>query len=157
MHSLHLRPITYAGFTYHTSTCIPSIYGPSPTLASHTRVGQPLSRARPPPPSAHPRSPPSRSPALQVNAEIAEMRKWTEKLKQCILCFQTQVANPDLVSMCVRYYRLVSRWLVATANPPAEGLPLPEQVPRIFAALPEYLMQVRHLPISRQASPGLPR
>lgn len=40
-----------------------------------------------------------------------------------------------------RYYRLVSRWLVATAKPPPEGLPLPETPPRVFAALPEFCME----------------
>ena len=68
------------------------------------------------------------------------MKRWTEKLKQCILCFQTQLADPNLVAICVRYYRLVSRWLVVTANPPPEGLPLPDKVPRLFAALPEFVM-----------------
>ena len=68
------------------------------------------------------------------------MKRWTEKLKQCILCFQTQLADPNLVAICVRYYRLVSRWLVVTANPPPEGLPLSDKVPRLFAALPEFVM-----------------
>lgn len=53
---------------------------------------------------------------------------------------QAQLSDPALVTSCVKYYRLVSRWLVMTACPPPEGLPLPEKVPRIFAALPEYCM-----------------
>jgi len=76
----------------------------------------------------------------QLQNEVTEMKKWCEGMKQCILCFQAQLADPQLVSMCVRYYRLVARWLVATANPTPEGLPLPEKVPRLFAALPEFVM-----------------
>ena len=75
-----------------------------------------------------------------LSRQVAEMKRWTEKLKQCILCFQTQLADPNLVAICVRYYRLVSRWLVVTANPPPEGLPLSDKVPRLFAALPEFVM-----------------
>ena len=76
----------------------------------------------------------------QLEAETASLKKWIEAVKQCILCYQTPLADPNLVGMCVRYYRLVSRWLVATANPPPEQLPLPDKVPQIFAALPEYCM-----------------
>mmetsp|Transcript_46593 Transcript_46593/g.122326 ORF Transcript_46593/g.122326 Transcript_46593/m.122326 type:complete len:1040 (-) Transcript_46593:517-3636(-) len=76
----------------------------------------------------------------QLEAEAAQLKKWIDAVKQCILGYQTQLSDPALVASCVRYYRLVSRWLVATAAPPAEGLPLPDKVPRLFAALPEFCM-----------------
>ena len=70
----------------------------------------------------------------------AAVKKWIEGMKQCILCYQTQLGDQAMLSLAMRYYRLVARWLVATAQPPPEGLPLPETVPRVFAALPEYVM-----------------
>jgi len=77
---------------------------------------------------------------MQMEAEVTQLKKWMEAVKQCVLGYQTQLSDPALVSSCVRYFRLVSRWLVATAQPPPEGLPLPDKVPRLFAALPEYCM-----------------
>ena len=56
------------------------------------------------------------------------------------LCRQAQLCDPNMLASCVRFYRLVSRWLVATAQPPPEGLPLSPKVPRVFAALPEHTM-----------------
>ena len=47
-----------------------------------------------------------------------------------MLCYQAQLTDPALLQMCVRYYRLVARWLVACANAPPEGLPLPKEVPK---------------------------
>ena len=76
----------------------------------------------------------------QLEADIVKLKKIIDGIKQCIFCYQTQLAAPEFVAMCVRYYRLVSRWLVACAHPPPEGLPLPETVPRLFAALPEFCM-----------------
>ena len=76
----------------------------------------------------------------QLDSEVKQVKKWIDAIKQCNLCYQTQLADPQLVAMCVRYYRLVARWLVATAQPPPEGLPLPDKVPRLFAALPEFCM-----------------
>ena len=76
----------------------------------------------------------------QLEAEVTQLKKWIDAVKQCVLAYQTHLSDPALVTSCVRYFRLVSRWLVATACPPPEGLPLPEKVPRLFAALPEYCM-----------------
>jgi ubiquitin conjugation factor E4 B len=78
--------------------------------------------------------------AMRLEQEIAAVKKWIEGMKQCILCYQTQLGDQAMLSLAMRYYRLVARWLVATAQPPPEGLPLPETVPRVFAALPEYVM-----------------
>jgi len=75
-----------------------------------------------------------------LEAEISRFKKYTEGMKRYILCYQAQLCDPIMLASCVRFYRLVSRWLVATAQPPPEGLPLSPQVPRIFAALPEHTM-----------------
>lgn len=77
----------------------------------------------------------------QLQVETEHLRKWIDGVKRYVLCYQTQLADPALLSSCVRYYRLVSRWLVATAQPPASGLPLKEHPPRIFAALPEFVLE----------------
>ncbi len=76
----------------------------------------------------------------QLTGEVTALKKWIDGVKRYVLCYQTQLADPSLLSLCVRYYRLVSRWLVATAQPPPEGLPLPDEVPRLFASLPEFCM-----------------
>ena len=77
---------------------------------------------------------------MQMEGEVATLKAWIEGLKRCILCYQTQLGEQGLINLAMRYYRLVARWLVATACPPPEGLPLPDTVPRLFAALPEYCM-----------------
>lgn len=61
-------------------------------------------------------------------------------VKRFLLSYAAQLADPRLLSLAIRYYRLVARWLVAAAEPPPEGLPLPTVVPRLFAALPESCM-----------------
>uniref|UniRef100_A0A7S0Q3G5 RING-type E3 ubiquitin transferase n=1 Tax=Coccolithus braarudii TaxID=221442 RepID=A0A7S0Q3G5_9EUKA len=76
----------------------------------------------------------------QMQAEVARYSQMNEAISRFLLCYQAQLLDPSLLSLSLRYYRLVSRWLVATANPPPEGLPLPHDVPRLFAALPEFCL-----------------
>lgn len=75
-----------------------------------------------------------------LEKQLEQMRSFSEQLKRSVLCYQAQLLEPQLLQMAIRYYRLVSRWLVQIAQPPAEGLPLPAKVPRLFAALPEHTM-----------------
>jgi len=83
----------------------------------------------------------SGSPMLgQLEGEIERLKKIVETIKRNLLCYQAQLLEPQLLASCIRYYRLVARWLVASASPPASGLPLPHKVPRLFAALPEFCM-----------------
>jgi len=80
-------------------------------------------------------------PALALHEQQLERYKgYMATIKRYCFCYQAQLLDPALLSNCVSYYRLVSRWLVAMAQPPPEGLPLPRQVPRMFAALPEHCM-----------------
>mmetsp|Transcript_30212 Transcript_30212/g.96379 ORF Transcript_30212/g.96379 Transcript_30212/m.96379 type:complete len:577 (+) Transcript_30212:1412-3142(+) len=75
-----------------------------------------------------------------IEAETAKLRKSNDVVKRYLLCYAAQLADPKLLSLAIRYYRLVARWLVACAHPPPEGLPLPAAVPRLFSALPESCM-----------------
>jgi len=76
----------------------------------------------------------------QMEAEIAKFREMNAAITRFLHCYQTQLLDPDLLSLALRYYRLVSRWLVAAAEPPPEGLPLSPKVPRLFASLPEFCL-----------------
>ena len=73
--------------------------------------------------------------------EVGRLKTLLDAMKGYILCFEVQLLDPQLLSMCTRYYRLVARWLVAAAQPPAQGLPLSPVLPRLFAALPEHCME----------------
>jgi len=67
------------------------------------------------------------------------------------------VASPTLLSSALRYYRLVARWLVQCANPTGAELPLPAEVPKIFSALPEYVITTnRTLPLALALALPLP-
>mmetsp|Transcript_32953 Transcript_32953/g.54448 ORF Transcript_32953/g.54448 Transcript_32953/m.54448 type:complete len:1043 (-) Transcript_32953:431-3559(-) len=74
-------------------------------------------------------------------AQLEKTKEFVEMIKRYMLCYQAQLLSPQLLSMILRYYRLVARWLVKTAEPPPEGLPLSPVVPRLFAALPEFCME----------------
>ena len=67
------------------------------------------------------------------------------------------MASPTLLSSALRYYRLVARWLVQCANPTGAELPLPAEVPKIFSALPEYVITTnRTLPLALALALPLP-
>ena len=55
--------------------------------------------------------------------------------------YRALVCEPELLRVMFRYYRLVARWLVASAKPPPTGLPLAPTPPRLFAMLPEFCME----------------
>ena len=76
-----------------------------------------------------------------IGAEVDFMRSVSDELRRAVLCYQVQLADPELLAACTRFYRLVARWLVAAARPPPEGLPLPAEVPRLFASMPEHFME----------------
>ena len=75
-----------------------------------------------------------------MEAETTTLRKSNDTMKRFLLCYAAQLTDPKLLSLAIRYYRLVARWLVASVDPPSTGLPLPAKVPRLFSSLPESCM-----------------
>ena len=79
-----------------------------------------------------------------------------DDLKRAQLSYEAQLLDPQLLAMATRYYRLVARWLVGEARPPAEGLPLGASVPRRFAVLPMHRGRSRLRPSPEASSETCP-
>ena len=76
----------------------------------------------------------------QLQAQTDKLRELVNANKRHMLAYKCQVASPELLASAMRFYRLMARWLVQMANPSGGDLPLPAEPPKMFAALPEYLM-----------------
>jgi len=79
--------------------------------------------------------------AAMMEQQLSSARAVVDDLKRAQLSYEAQLLDPQLLAMATRYYRLVARWLVGEARPPAEGLPLGASVPRRFAVLPMHFME----------------
>ena len=80
-----------------------------------------------------------------------------DDLKRAQLSYEAQLLDPQLLAMATRYYRLVARWLVGEARPPAKGLPIGASVPRRFAVLPMHRGRSRLRPSPEASSETCPR
>ncbi|XP_028394040.1 ubiquitin conjugation factor E4 B-like [Dendronephthya gigantea] len=75
------------------------------------------------------------------------LKKWKEKIKKLInskVCSDVVLLDPDFRHNCLKYYSVTADWIVLLMKNFKESpveLPLDPEVPRLFAALPEYYIE----------------
>eukprot|EP00879_Flechtneria_rotunda_P016797 GHRR01017581.1.p1 GENE.GHRR01017581.1~~GHRR01017581.1.p1 ORF type:complete len:531 (+),score=180.79 GHRR01017581.1:2040-3632(+) len=77
-----------------------------------------------------------------ANAELKRVQQRVDQLMAMKCCFDAALGDPDLDADCLAFYRLVAAWLLRLVSPSGLAeLPLPEQVPKTWALLPEWFVE----------------
>ncbi|RUS31621.1 ubiquitin elongating factor core-domain-containing protein [Jimgerdemannia flammicorona] len=87
-------------------------------------------------------------PQVAMNETILKrMKDQVEKLLCHKLALDAALQDPEFLSHMMRFYNLVMTWLVRLVDPKgghpsqAVGLPLPNEIPKLFAMLPEWIIE----------------
>ncbi|KAJ7600622.1 ubiquitin elongating factor core-domain-containing protein [Mycena floridula] len=83
----------------------------------------------------------------RVEASIRNVKNEMDKVRSAQFAYEAQLLDPELVFQCIGFTSFLSAWLIRQADPkkahpnPNVALPLPEEVPMSFRALPEYIVE----------------
>lgn len=72
------------------------------------------------------------------------LRRWRSqitRMQKSRMCIEAVLMDPPLLSQCLQFYSAVSQFLLSIIMPSQSLLPLPEEPPMAFAALPEYYLE----------------
>jgi len=73
---------------------------------------------------------------------LERWRSQTTRMQKSRLCIEAVLMDPPLLSQCLQFYSAVSRFLLSLIMPSSQSLlPLPDEPPMAFAALPEYYLE----------------
>ncbi|GBF98629.1 ubiquitin conjugation factor E4-like [Raphidocelis subcapitata] len=77
-----------------------------------------------------------------ASAELARHKAYVGMLQGHLLALETVLQDETLLGEVIAMYRLLAAWLLRLVAPDGRpALPLPEQVPREFATLPEWFVE----------------
>ncbi|GAX74152.1 hypothetical protein CEUSTIGMA_g1601.t1 [Chlamydomonas eustigma] len=94
-----------------------------------------------------PNVPPGSRREMELRIMIPRYKEALSKLKALSITSQGVLADPDLMSEVLAFYRLMASWMICTASPQSNGnlsniqLPLPTPPPKEFACLPEFFVE----------------
>ncbi|XP_053378562.1 ubiquitin conjugation factor E4 B-like [Mercenaria mercenaria] len=83
-------------------------------------------------------------PTASRNREIMKKYKSQyQRLQKSKLCAEAAIMDESLLRKCLQFYSQLSDYTLTVADPVNKGqvLPLPNEVSRVFAALPEYYLE----------------
>ena len=73
------------------------------------------------------------------------LKRWRSqivRMQKSKLCIEAVLMDPPLLSQCLQFYSAVARFLLSIIMPSSQSLlPLPDDSPMAFAALPEYYLE----------------
>lgn len=73
---------------------------------------------------------------------LGRWRSQIARMQKSRLCIEVVLMDPSLLSQCLQFYSAVSRFLLSIIMPSSQSLlPLPDESPMAFAALPEYYLE----------------
>jgi len=73
---------------------------------------------------------------------LQRWRSQITRMRQSQMCIEAVLMDPPLISQCLQFYSAVARFLLSIIMPSSLSLlPLPDDVPMPFAALPEYYLE----------------
>lgn len=78
----------------------------------------------------------------QNRLHLERWRSQITRMQQSKLCIEAVLTDPAFLSQCLQFYSSVSQFLLSIIMPSSQSLlPLPEDSPMAFAALPEYYLE----------------
>ena len=73
---------------------------------------------------------------------LGRWRSQVGRMQKSRLCMEAVLMDPPLLSQCLQFYAAVSQFLLSIIMPTSQSLlPLPDEPPMAFAALPEYYLE----------------
>ena len=73
---------------------------------------------------------------------LERWRSQITRMQKSRLCIEAVLMDPPLLSQCLQFYSAVSQFLLSVIMPSSQSLlPLPDDSPMAFAALPEYYLE----------------
>lgn len=73
---------------------------------------------------------------------LERWRSQIDRMQKSRLCIEAMLMDPPFLSQCLQFYSAVSRFLLSIIMPSSHSLlPLPDEPPMTFAALPEYYLE----------------
>jgi len=79
---------------------------------------------------------------VQNRLLLERWRSQVSRMQQSRLCIEAVVMDPPLLSQCLQFYSAVAQCLLSIIMPTSQSmLPLPDEPPMAFAALPEYYLE----------------
>ena len=73
---------------------------------------------------------------------LERWRSQITRMQKSKMCIEAVLMDPPLLSQCLQFYSAVSQFLVSIIMPSSQTLlPLPDDPPMAFAALPEYYLE----------------
>lgn len=73
---------------------------------------------------------------------LQRWRSQITRMQKSRMCIEAVLMDPPLLSQCLQFYSSVSRFLLSIIMPSSQSaLPLPDEPPMAFAALPEYYLE----------------
>ena len=73
---------------------------------------------------------------------LERWRSQVSRMQKSRLCMEAVLMDPPLLSQCLQFYSAVSQFLLSIIMPTSQSLlPLPDEPPMAFSALPEYYFE----------------
>ncbi|KAH3827150.1 hypothetical protein DPMN_129079, partial [Dreissena polymorpha] len=82
-------------------------------------------------------------PQAERNRQIVKKYKQQyQRLQKSKLCAEAAITDESMLRACLQFYSLLSSFMLRVADPVNKGrvLPLPSEIPPVFAAIPEYYL-----------------
>ncbi|XP_052213480.1 ubiquitin conjugation factor E4 B-like isoform X2 [Dreissena polymorpha] len=83
-------------------------------------------------------------PQAERNRQIVKKYKQQyQRLQKSKLCAEAAITDESMLRACLQFYSLLSSFMLRVADPVNKGrvLPLPSEIPPVFAAIPEYYLE----------------